>query len=365
MFQIGEFIVIKEMKMISKKYLFRKMLFLLLGIVFLTGCGPSLEKQDKGGEKKQYQASFLTLFDTVTTILGYAQTEEEFGKITDDIYNRLEKYHKLFDIYNDYEINNIKTINDRAGVAPVEVDAAIIELLLDCKEYYELTDGKVTVAMGSVLSLWHEAREAGINDPENAVLPEEEALREAAMHCNLDDVVIDEKAFTVYIKDPKLRLDVGAIAKGWATEKVCREAPEGLLVSVGGNVRATGPKPEEIPWVVGIQSPWGDGTEYVHTLYVNQESVVTSGDYQRYYTVDGEKYHHLIDPGTLYPGKQWKAVSIICQDSGLADALSTALFLLPKEEGEILAKKCDAYVMWIASEEEIYYSDGLEKIIKR
>ena len=341
--------------------MFRKMISLVLAVILLTGCTPP--KQEV--EKKQYQASFLTLFDTVTTILGYAQTEEEFEKITDEIYANLEKYHKLFDIYNDYEVNNIKTINDQAGIAPVEVDSAIIELLLDCKEYYQMTGGKVNIAMGSVLNLWHEAREEGINDPMNASLPELSELQEAALHCNIEDVIIDEAVSTVYIKDSKLRLDVGAIAKGWATEKVCQEAPEGLLVSVGGNVRATGPKPEDISWVVGIQSPWGDNSEYVHTLYVNRESVVTSGDYQRYYTVDGERYHHLIDPETLYPGTKWKAVSVICEDSGLADALSTALFLLSKEEGEVIAEKYDAFVCWIASEEEIYYSKGFEEIIKR
>lgn len=345
--------------------MFRKWLFLVLATVLLTGCGNPYKTDEIKVEKKQYQASFLTLFDTVTTILGYAETEEEFEKITDDIYAKLEKYHKLFDIYNEYEENNIKTINDQAGIAPVEVDKAIIELLLDCKEYYRITGGKVNVAMGSVLSLWHEAREDGVDNPLEAALPDEAALKEATLHCNIEDVVIDEAASTVYIADSKLRLDVGAVAKGWATEKVCREMPEGLLVSVGGNVRATGPKPGDISWVVGIQSPWGDNSDYVHTLYVNRESVVTSGDYQRYYTVDGEIYHHLIDPETLYPGKQWKAVSVVCEDSGLADALSTALFLLSKEEGEKIAKQHGAVAMWIASEEEIYYSDGFEKIIKR
>ena len=341
--------------------MFRKMISIVLAAILLAGCAKPVEKV----EKKQYQASFLTLFDTVTTILGYAETEEEFEKITDTIYADLEKYHKLFDIYNDYDVNNIKTINDQAGIAPVEVDREIIELLLDCKEYYKVTKGKVNVAMGSVLYLWHEAREKGINDPVNASLPDAAALKEAAWHCNLEDVVIDEAASTVYIKDPQLRLDVGAVAKGWATERVCENAPEGLLVSVGGNVKATGPKPNDISWVVGIQSPWEDMSDYVHTLYVNRECVVTSGDYQRYYTVDGKRYHHLIEPETLYPGEQWEAVSVVCEDSGLADALSTALFLLSKEEGQEILNQYNAYALWIASKEEIHYSEGFEKLIKR
>ena len=351
--------------MLRGKETVQKIMFLLLAMLLMTGCGNFYEAKEAGTKKKQYQASFLTLFDTVTTIVGYAEDEEKFKKIADEIYADLEKYHQFFDIYNDYDINNIKTINDRAGIAPVQVEREIINLLLDCKEYYRITEGKVNVAMGSVLSLWHEARAEGIDDPQSASLPEEKELQEAAKHCNIEDIVIDEEASTVYLKDAKMSLDVGAIAKGWVTERICRNLPEGFLVSVGGNVRATGPKPEDISWVVGIQSPWGDNSEYVHTLYVNQESVVTSGDYQRYYTVDGERYHHLIDPETLYPGKRWKAVSIVCEDSGLADALSTALFLLSKEKGEKIAKQYGAYVMWIASEEEIYYNDGFEKIIKK
>lgn len=340
--------------------MFQKMISFVLAAVLMTGCAAPVKTE----EKKQYQATFLTLFDTVTTIMGFAQTEEEFGKITDNIYKELEKYHQLFDIYNEYEANNLKTINDRAGIEPVTVESEIIEMLLDCKEYYEATEGKVNVAMGSVLQLWHETRDAGIHDPENAVLPDSRMLKEAAMHCNIEDVIIDEEASTVYIKDPKLRLDVGAIAKGWAVERVCSQAPEGLLVSVGGNVRATGPKPGNTPWVVGIQSPEGDGSDYLHTLYVNRESVVTSGDYQRYYMVDGKMYHHLIDPETLYPAARWKSVSVVCEDSGLADALSTALFLLSREEGQKILDQYNACAMWAVSEKEIYYSIGFEKLIR-
>lgn len=112
-----------------------------------------------------------------------------------------------------------------------------------------------------------------------------------------------------------------------------RQRPAGLLISVGGNVCATGPKPETgQPWVVGIQNPDAP-EEYLHTIYVEDFSVVTSGDYQRYFTVDGVAYHHIIDPDTLFPADYWRSVTILCPDSGLADALSTALFTLPQQEG--------------------------------
>ena len=108
----------------------------------------------------------------------------------------------------------------------------------------------------------------------------------------MESIVIDEAASTVFLSDPLQRLDVGAVAKGWSVEQVCRNAPEGLLVSVGGNVRATGPKPTGNAWVVGLQSPDGDADDYLHTLNLETGSVVTSGDYQRYYVA--VSYTHLM-----------------------------------------------------------------------
>ena len=331
---------------------------LLILSVLLCGCAGA------GEEQKQYTATFLTVFDTVTTIVGRDVSEESFTEKTQAVHDVLLHYHQLFDIYNEYEgLNNLKTINDHPG-EPVEVEQAVIDLLLDCKAYYALTAGRVNAAMGSVLYLWHEAREDGLNDFAGAYLPDADALNEAAQHTGWDNVVIDDEANTVTLTDPALRLDVGAIAKGWSVQRAAETAPEGLLISVGGNVCATGPKDASgTPWVVGVQDPDG-GENYLHTLYLTRGSMVTSGDYQRAYMVDGELYHHIIDPDTLYPGKLWRAVTVVCPDSGLADALSTALFLLPVEEGQKLLTQCESYAMWVDADGEIFYSTGFEDLIR-
>jgi len=334
---------------------------LLLVCMLLSGCAAG----QKEPEKKQYNASFLTLFDTLTTVVGKAESEDAFRATAQAIHDELLQYHQLFDIYNDYDgWNNLKTVNDQAGIAPVEVDSRIIALLKDCKAYHELTDGMVNPAMGSVLQLWHVARNDGINDPANAYLPKQEKLTEAAQHMDFSAVVIDETASTVYISDPDVSLDVGAVAKGWSVQRVAEKAPTGLLISVGGNVCATGPKDETgTAWVVGIQDPNG-GDSYLHTLTITKGSVVTSGDYQRAYVVDGELYHHIIDPNTLYPSTLWCSVTILCEDSGLADALSTALFLLPLEEGQALLDKAGAMALWVNRDGEIFYSPGFQDYIR-
>ena len=317
-----------------------------------------------GEEQKQYSATFLTVFDTVTTMVGRDVSEEAFAEKTQAVHDALLYYHQLFDIYNEYEgLNNLKTVNDHPGEA-VPVDRAIIDLLLDCRRYYELTDGRVNAAMGSVLALWHEAREDGLNDIANAYLPDGDALSEAAKHAGWDSILIDEAKGTVTVTDPEVRLDVGAIAKGWSVQRAAENAPAGLLISVGGNVCATGPKDENgTAWVVGVQNPDG-GDAYLHTLYLHKGSIVTSGDYQRAYMVDGELYHHIIDPDTLYPGRLWRAVTVVCEDSGLGDALSTALFLLPMDAGQKLLDECGAEAMWVDAEGNMYYSAGFEKLIR-
>ncbi len=340
----------------------RKLLTILCLLCLLAGCAAPGGLQ---GEPKVYEASFLTLFDTVTTIKGTAESKEAFSETAQRIHDELEHYHRLFDIYKEYDgITNLKTVNDQAGIAPVKVDGSIIALLTDCKKYYDLTGGKVNVAMGSVLALWHDARSDGLDDIENAKLPEMDALREAAKHTSFDSILIDEEASTVFLSDPKVRLDVGAIAKGWAAQRVAENAPKGLLISVGGNVCATGPKAENTPWVVGVRDPAGSASDYLHTLYVSQGNVVTSGDYQRTYLVDGKLYHHIIDPNTLMPSAHWRSVTVLCGDSGLADALSTALFLMNQADGQALLTQWGAEAMWVDSNGNCFYSPKFKDTIR-
>lgn len=320
----------------------------------------------------RYEAEFLTLFNTVTKIVAYSDNKEEFEKHTQFIYDNLKKYHELYDIYNDYEgVNNIKTINDQAGIMPVKVDKEIIELLKFCKQQYVNTDGKVNIAFGSVLKIWHQYRTEGIEDVQNARLPSYEELEEASRHTDINKIIINEEESTVYLSDPKMSLDVGSIAKGFAVQKVIEDVTKkGFttgLISVGGNVYAIGNKGEENkPWNVGIQNPFGqDNNSVLEVVYVKDLAVVTSGDYERYYTVDGKNYHHIIDTTTLFPCEYFTSVTIICEDSGVADALSTAVFNMPFEEGlEYINALPDIEAMWLFKDGAVKYSDHFKDYLQ-
>lgn len=348
----------------------KKILSIALALSFMTasGCG--------GIKTTLYQAQFLQLFDTVTTIVGYADSEAQFKEISEQVRATLEEYHQLYDIYNEYEgVNNIKTINANAGIAPVAVDHKIIDLLLFARDVYGQTDGTVNVAMGSVLSLWHDYREAGTEDPELAQLPPLELLRAAAQHTNMEAVLIDEVASTVYLSDPEMSLDVGAVAKGYALEQIAKELEEqdmqSLLLSVGGNVRAIGSKvasdgSEAAPWTIGIQNPDKSSDQSnLFSVSIDTLSVVSSGTYERYYTVDDVRYHHIIDPATLMPSSHFTQVTLICPDSGLADALSTYVFNLSVEDGKrFIDSLSEVEACWVTDEGQIRYSASFQEYIK-
>ncbi len=323
-----------------------------------------------GCAKERYTVSWFDMFDTVTILLAYSDSEESFSAQSQALKADLTEYHKLYDIYHTYpDLNNLKTINDNAGIAPVEVDQRIIDLLLLGKELYALTDGQVNIAMGSVLSIWHDARVAAEQSPESATVPDTELLQQAAEHTNIDDVIIDEQAKTVFLADPEMQLDVGSLGKGYAAEMAMRTAQENgienALLSVGGNLRAVGEKPSG-SWTGGIQNPWGDAENAsLYTIELSDCALVTSGDYQRYYEVDGVRLHHIIDPDTLFPAGYANSVSVICPDSAMADGLSTALFNMSVEDGMALIESLEnTEAVWLLPDKTVKMSSGFADFCK-
>ena len=322
-------------------------------------------------QKQQFSAYSMDYFDTVITVTGYENSKEEFDKVAEDVMSRFEEYHRLYTIYNRFDgLENLCTINDLSNGKhrTVTVDKRIVDMLLFAKDMYTLTDGTVNVAMGSVLSLWHNYRNLGMDEPRNASLPPMEKLLEAAEHTDINNLVVDEQNCTVTLADPLMKLDVGAIAKGYAAECVARYMEEkgitGYVLNVGGNVCTIGAKPDGTPWTVGLENP--DGGEYIEYLCLNGQSVVTSGSYQRYYYVDGKPYHHIIHPDTLMPAEGFKSVSVICENSGLGDALSTALFCMPYEKGlEIVEAIPDVEVMWLTDDGVKIISSGWIRFVKK
>lgn len=340
-----------------------------LGLASLTGC------QVQADEYGKYSMVFFDTFDTRVQIIGYAKDEAVFSRVTAEAQKMFEHLHKVYDGYNAYEgVNNLYALNQNATNGTAQVEPELMDLLLYCKDIQPTADGKVNVAMGSVLSLWHEFREEAEYAPESVEPPSREALEAAAQHIDFDTVLLDPEAGTVTFTDPAVRIDLGAIAKGYATELVAQwmlesEMPS-FIISAGGNVRAGDPPKDKLRWGVGIQDPDGfafsdANSDTMETLFLNNVSVVTSGDYQRFITIDGVRYHHIISPDTLMPADFIRSVTIVCEDSAYADFLSTAVFLMPYEEGRAYVDALEGVeAYWVLMDRSIEMTDGMRQMAK-
>lgn len=324
-------------------------------------------------KKERFSKNFLDLFDTASTIIAYDNSADEFDQHFNQFYDKLKTYDHLFDIYNSYDgIVNLKTLNDTAKDGPVKVDSEIIDLLEYGKEIYKMSAGKTNICYGAVLILWHNAREDAKINPENAYLPDADQLKEASQHTNIDDLIIDKENSTVYFADSELKLDVGAIAKGYAVNEVGKFAKQNLwtsaAISIGGNIYTFGNKNDDgkTLWNIGIENPNPNSEDYLENVAITELSVVTSGDYQRYYTVDGKRYCHIINPDTMMPSEFVSSVSVICNDSALGDALSTTLFNMPIEDGVKFVNSLDGVeAIWVDKEYNNTYSNNFKDYIKQ
>lgn len=351
------------------KYIF----VLISGLLLITvACTAEVEQQSE--DYKRYSIHYFDFFDTVVQVIGYTESEKEFYEYANEIEERLERYHKLYDKYNDYEgINNVKTINDNAGVQPVVVDQEIIDIINFSKDWHEKTYGKMNIAVGSLMNIWKETMDEAKDDPENANLPSMAELKKASKHTSIDDIIVDEDEMTVFLTDGNMKLDFGAIAKGFAAERVGEEMIKkgfnsGAIVS-GGNWKMLGyPKnPERNYWVVGIQDPElpNQADAILKRIKLQRKSIDTSGDYQRFVMIDELRVHHLIDIETMMPGNYHRSVSVVAEDAAVTEYIATELFLLPYEKGRELVDSLDGIeALWVIDNNRIEMTKGMEELVQ-
>ena len=366
-----------NMNNINKK--FGKMGLIFLISVLIFSCFNNKEKV--------YTETVDGLFDTVHVISGYDKSEQEFKKKVKFYQEEMEKLHKLYTSYEDFQgINNISTINENAGIKPVKVDRNIIDLLKDTLERNKEISDKVNIAAGNVIDLWDKAKTEG-------KLPEQSELEKMQKCAKTENIVIDEQNSTVFIKEKCTKLNLGAVAKGYAVEQVTKKMEKAgmtsFIISAGGNVKVVGkrkiPKKErEITdlksckdqFCIGIalplyndnkidkSNPYNNGkNDYLAKIATENMSIVTTGNYQRYFVMDNKVYGHVINLETLKPEDSFASVSVITEDSGLADFMSTTLFLLSYEEGKALiekmSKKEKIDVIWAMKNGDVISSEGL------
>ena len=325
-----------------------------------------------GKRTARYSATNLELFDTVTDLSGYTESRERFEEVKKALFDLLAELHREFDIYNEYGstyCSNLAAVNATAGneYRSLVVSRHVYELLSFGREVHSLTGGRVNIAMGSVLSLWHSCRNSS-----NPYLPNGDLLADAAAHTDINDFYIAETkaGFVLTVFDSQLKFDVGAIAKGYAAKKAVellkslRRDGESFLLNLGGMVCPVGEKPTGEPWQVGIEYPTVERHEdYLSHASLSEGTLVTSAAHIRAVTIDGKSYGHIIDPATLYPPERFASVTVYSPDPALGDALSTALFCMTEGEGrELLASLPEVSAMWVYPDMTVATTKNFENI---
>ena len=266
-------------------------------------------------------------FDTYCTFTVYGD-DGAISKLSE----ACGRYDGLFDLYDD--ASDIAQRN-AAGGGLVGVDPETVELVSRALGFCEQADGLFDITIGAVSTLW---------DFDRGVRPADEAIAAALPHVGWRGVEVDERASTVRLTDPKAKIDLGGIAKGFVADRLCdllrdETDAEAAVISLGGNIAFFGTKPGGGAWDAGIRDPndpGGDKT--VGTAHVKGGSLVTSGLYERTFEKDGTAYWHILDPRTGMPVEtDIVSDTVACPSSTEADALSTTLFVAGSRKGAAIA----------------------------
>lgn len=320
----------------SKKNLLQILILLLVtaGIivsVVLTG------RKGKSLNKDGYY------FDTYVNLTVYSSKD---SKYLDECLKMCEKYDALFS--PTIEGSDVYNINHAAGES-VKVDPETYYLLQRAIEFCEETDGAVDITIAPLMDTWGLSHESGILSEagitENKSKPSDIKVQDALKNVDYRNVILEDD-YTVRLKNPETRIDLGFIAKGYIADKLkeylVSKDVKSAIISLGGNVVVIGTKPDGSDYNIGIKDPDNSG-EIIESLKANNSSVVTSGTYERYVEYDGIKYHHILDTTTGYPVDNGiKSVTVLSDSSLEGDALSTVCLILGEEGSKDILTKYNA-----------------------
>ena len=299
---------------------------------------------------------FFGYFDTYFVFHKFTASRAEFDEYALLVEEELGRLHMLFDIHHEYEgINNLKTVNLNAGLVPVHVDGCIIQLIMYGAWAYGFTYGAVNIAFGSVLELWRPFLLGEADGP-----PYFGDLEEANRATNINAMGFDTYSSTVFLGHGGMSIDVGSIAKGYALTRIAGILGDNgsWLLDFGGDVLARGFNHDaDRYWRVGIRNP-ANQNEIIKSVDVQNKSVASSGNYLRSVILNDSLYHHIIDPSTLMPARGFAQTTAIHENPIVAEALSTAMFILPFNEGLRLVESIGAAGIWVLEDGEVVIHQG-------
>jgi len=301
------------------------------------------------------------LMDTLVSIKAYGKDPATVKKAVAAAYAEMRRIADLVDGFPlpgtvAYSSSDVCRINELAGKEPVRVANDTLAMLLLAKKYHKLSDGAFDVTIGPLMDLW------GFGG-KNPHVPSPEQIRAALTLVNSNDLLLDEENHTAFLRRAGMKLDLGAVAKGYATEKalqlLAQQGIDKALIDAGGNIRVLGSNTHNAPWKIGIKDP-RKADAIVAVLPLTDSSAVTSADYYRAFEENGRRYHHILDPRNGYPATHNISATVVAKDAGQADILSTVFFVMPPDKALKLAATLPGVELFlVTADKRIRHSESL------
>jgi len=328
---------------ISSRLLFG--LSCLLGISLLSCSSP----------KETVYRKSMVLMDTLVAITVVTNSADRAEKAMDAAFAEIGRLDTLLNFFS--EQSELSMINRNAGLSGVRVSPETMEVVEKAIEVSEKSGGAFDITIGPEISQWNFSLK---------IKPDDKSIKKLLGLVDYKLIQVDKARSTVYLKEKGMLMDLGGIAKGYAADKAVEELKKkGIrsgLVSVAGDIKAFGLKPDGTRWRVGIRNPRSTeaSNEIMATVEINDAAISTSGDYQRYLILDGKRFHHILDPKTGYPAQGCQGVSVIAGDGVYTDAFSTGVFVLGPEKGMELLQRMGFEGLIVDKDGSIHTTPGLK-----
>ncbi|MFH1897900.1 MAG: FAD:protein FMN transferase [Candidatus Desantisbacteria bacterium] len=298
------------------------------------------------------------LMDTIAEIKVVGGEKEKVKKAIDAAFNRIREVEKIANFHNPK--SELFRINQQADKSQVDISYEMCEILKESLKYSKITDGAFDVTIGGLSGLWNfgsaTAPPPGIKIVDNALL------------VGYEDLILNINKRQVFLGRKEMKIDLEGVAKGYAVEeaaKVLKDANcHNFLINLGGNIKAVGTNQWGVPWKVGIRHP-RHKNNILTTLKLQDMAIATTGDYERYFVFNGQRYHHILDPQSGYPvSNGCVSVTIITPSAFIADILSTAVFVLGQKAGMDIIEDLEQVEGIIVTDNDILVSSGLARKIQ-
>lgn len=323
----------------------------LLLLIALISCNRQANRLFKETRSAMY---------TVTSISVAAPNEAAAKEAIDAAFRELQRLEDLLNYHSDK--SEISAINRNAGIKPVSVSPETMEIIEKSLSAAALTEGGFDITMGPVISLW---------DFKAKRMPDDAHIKKALSRVGYKDIQIDCAAKTVYLRHRGMEINLGGIIKGYAAEKTSELLKgmgiKGGIVSIGGDIKAFGLRPDGKGWNVGIQEPRPkmDKDELLGSIAISDRCISTSGDYEKFFEKEGKRYHHILDPKTGMPSQGIRSITVIASNGAFCDALSTGLFILPPDRALLRMRQEGIEGLIIDDKGQMHMTEWFENNLKR